>query len=452
MPWKRVKQGAALLGLLVWAQTAAADPALLGTKLTPLGSDPSASTDGMIPAWKGGITKPPAGYERGGDHIDPFASDKRLFTITAANADRYADRLSAGQRAMLAAYPDTYKIHVYPSRRSCALPEAVYEATRKNASSARLTENGNNVEGALMGVPFPVPESAQEVMWNHNFYYHGHRYQARITGGTVFPDGRHVRVVRDDKRWNFYTNPDTASSEDLDNSQFYWTGIWSAPSNIAGSGFSMINSINQYRQPRHGHMFRPDIGKIVRASSGAVTYDAPMQSAMGLRISDDMFLYNGSPDLYEWRLIGKRAMVIPYNVYAATHTGVALDDILTPRHLNPELIRHEMHRVWVVEATLKEGKAHPYARRRFYADEDSWILVGVDIYDEKGDLVRVQQGYIKNYYEHPACLLEFDALYDLPSGRYNIDNLKVEFGPADLDADISLKDFGSTALQQAITR
>ena len=43
----------------------AADASLLGSKLTPLGSDPSASSDGTIPAWTGGITSPPAGYVKG---------------------------------------------------------------------------------------------------------------------------------------------------------------------------------------------------------------------------------------------------------------------------------------------------------------------------------------------------------------------------------------------------
>ena len=431
----------------------AADATRLGRDLTPLGSDPKASADGSIPAWKGGITTPPAGYVRGESHIDPFATDKPLYTITAANAGKYASKLMVGQLALLNKHPATYKMHVYKSRRSCALPQVVYDATRKNVTRAKLVDGGNGVEGGLIGVPFPIPNKAVEVFWNHNFHWQGgYRYSAKTLGGTIYPNGDWARVVREDKRFGHYANPQSTAA-DLKNRQFDWLGIWSAPNRFAGSGFSMTNTINQKRQPRHGFFYRPDLRKIVRATPTSATHDSPLTTGFGLRNSDNMFLFNGSPDRYNWKLLGKKEMLIPYNAYKITHTDLDPETLLTPNHMHTDYPRYEAHRVWVLEATLKEGATAVYHRRVFYVDEDSWIFAGSDLYDENNKLVRFQEAFIKNYYEAPACLQDFDVMYDLASGRYNIDHLKLEFGPANLDdEEVSPKNFGSMSLKRAAGR
>ena len=63
------------------------------------------------------LRRPKPGGKRG----DPFKDDKPLFSITAQNLDKYADKLADGTKAMFKKYPD-YRIDVYPTRRTAAAP------------------------------------------------------------------------------------------------------------------------------------------------------------------------------------------------------------------------------------------------------------------------------------------------------------------------------------------
>ena len=430
----------------------AADATQLGTTLTYNGAEKAGTADGVIPSFTGGITAPPAEYKKGGDHIDPYAADKPLYTITAANAAQYKDKLSAGQMALLARHPETYRLDVYPTRRACALPEFVQAETRKNVSRAKLTNDGNQVEGARIGVPFPLADSALQIYWNHNFHWYGHRYYAKTSGANVYPNGTRTRIVREDWRYNLYADPQRAEGA-FANDQYRWMGIWYAPSRFAGSGFAMTNTIDQVKEPRNGVMFRPDTRKIMRATPAAVTYDGPLSTADGLRYNDNMFMFGGAPDRYEWKIIGKKRIIVPYNAYKASATTTPRDALLTVNHLNPDYLRYEEHRVWVLEATQKPGFNMQQARRVFYADEDSWIFLMADIYDQDDKLMRVQHAFTKNYYEAPACVLEFDVMYDVASGRYNVDHIKLDHGPADLDYQgLEEDDFSPAALRRRVGR
>ena len=58
----------AAFSLAVGAALAAATPeqaAQLGKNLTPLGAEKAGNTAGTIPAWDGGLTKPPEGFNEG---------------------------------------------------------------------------------------------------------------------------------------------------------------------------------------------------------------------------------------------------------------------------------------------------------------------------------------------------------------------------------------------------
>ena len=419
--------------------------------LTPMGSEQKGNADGSIPPWKGGITRPPAGWRAGQDHADPYGDETPLFTITAANYRQHRAFLTPGQQDMFRRFP-SYKMPIYPSHRSCALPAHVYRATAQNAVRARLAENGNGLSGALMGVPFPQPKSGLEAVRNHHFHYRGVGITAAVTGANVYPNGRITRIVREDRRYHYYADPATPAPSALNNAQYIWMAVWKAPTRAAGRGFSMTNTINQVRQPRPGFFYRPDVRKAVRAVSSSAEYDAPLNTAAGLRVSDNIFIYTGSPDRYDWQLKGKRELYVPYNAYRASTRQVKMKELLTPNHLNPDFLRYEKHRVWVVEGTLKPQFGHVYHKRVFYLDEDSWIILLADLYDAKGALTRLQEGFVKNYYDVPACIADFDVIYDLPTGRYNVDNMKIEFGPANLKAAVGPKDFGATALRRAIAR
>ncbi|MFH7495452.1 DUF1329 domain-containing protein, partial [Pseudomonas syringae pv. tagetis] len=71
--------------------------------------------------------------------------------------------------------------------------------------------------------------------------------------------------------------------------------------------------------------------------------------------------------------------------------------LLQVGHLNPAYTRHELHRFWVVEGTLKPTARHVYSRRNLYLDEDSWQAAIVDKYDGSGQLWRLSMAYLKNY-------------------------------------------------------
>ena len=430
-----------------------ADSELLGTKLTPMGADPSASADGAIPAWTGGLTKPPEGYVKGEPHIDPYDRDQPLLKISFENVDQFRPRLTKTQLALISKFSDSYYLNVYKTRRSCAVPEFVYDATKRNLETAAMVDDGNGFIGAFAGVPFPIPKSAKEIMWNYQTYYYGHRFSAKTTGGVMYDDGAFTRSQRQDIRYSFYNNPKTASFEDLGGELFKWTGRYAAPARMNGLAFSMTNTINQVEKPRYGNMYRPNTRRVMRSVPNATSYNAPSLEGQGMRYFDDKFLFNGSMDRYNWELKGKKEIYIPYNVYKAVDRSVGLEALVTPGFLNPELIRHELHRVWVIEARLKAEFDHVFHRRTFYIDEDSWIAVGTDLYDKNDKLIQGQLGYVKNYYEMPACFLEFDVMHDFVNGRYNIDNLKLEFGPANLDdPDVKPNRFGPAALKRAVGR
>ena len=436
---------------VVSTEVLAADASILGSGLTANGADPSASADGMIPAYTGGITKPPAEYVAGGDHVDPFAADKPLFSITAQNMGEYSNRLSAGQKALLARKEGNYRMDIYPSRRSCALPQFVYDETKKNVARARLIDGGNGVAGARIGVPFPIPKNALEIFWNHNFYWHGHRYHAITSGANVYKNGAITKIIREDWRYNFYADPQGPDPQHA-NDQFHWMGIWKAPQRFNGSGFSMTNTINQVKEPRNGVMFNPSTRRIMKAPAAAVTYEGPLSTADGMRQSHDMFLFSGSPDRYEWKLLGKKEIFVPYNAYKASASTTSHDALMTPHNLNPDYLRYELHRVWVLEATQKDNFRMKQARRVFYVDEDSWIFLMADIFNKRDELIYVQHAFTKNYYEAPACVFEFDVMHDMTTGNYNVDHIKLDHGPADLNFDLELSDFGSAALRRKIGR
>ncbi|MHB8766385.1 MAG: DUF1329 domain-containing protein, partial [Deferrisomatales bacterium] len=191
--------------VLAWTPAAFAkatpdELARLGADLTPFGAEKAGNKDGTIPAWEGGLTKPPAGYKTGMHHPDPFAEDKVLFTITAANLEQYKDKLSPGHQALLKTY-DGYKLNVYPTRRSAAAPERIYAATKKIAATAELVGGGDGVKGAVGGIPFPVPKDGLEVIWNHLLRYRSDR-AARYIGQAAVTRGGDYTLVQFEDEFN----------------------------------------------------------------------------------------------------------------------------------------------------------------------------------------------------------------------------------------------------------
>ncbi len=404
--------------LLAPPLTTAAEEAVDWSLLTPFGATLAGNEAGTIPAWDGGITAPIAAYAGPGSmHADPYADDGVLYTVSADNLEDHAAHLTPGLQAMLKRYP-TFRIPVYPSRRSHAAPQWVYDNTKRNASSARLSADGNGIEGAFGGIPFPLADSALQVYWNHVTRWRGQYIVSSASDANVYQDGKHTLTSRNTEvMFNYYRSGGSADS--LDNVLFYLKSTITAPARLARSGVLVHETLNQDAAERQAWLYDSGRRRVLRAP--LLAFDMSVNDADGLRTADDTDMVNGSPSRFDWKLIGKQEMLIPYNNYRLEEGNH--DALLQPGHLAPGQTRFELHRVWVIEATLKPKWRHIYSRRVYYVDADSWSIAIADQYDSNDRLWRVSLAYLKNYYEMPATLPAVYVFHDLQSGRYHVQGL-----------------------------
>ncbi|WP_394354753.1 DUF1329 domain-containing protein [Aquipseudomonas alcaligenes] len=406
------------------AAVAPQEVAQLGSSLTPLGGERAGNADGSIPAWNGGITQAPAGYAGPGHHhVDPYADDKPLFTISKANLEQYKAHLTAGQLALFATYPETFQMPVYPSRRSASAPQWVYDNTRANAASAHLLKDGNGFADAYGGIPFPIPKSGVEALWNHVARYRGTYAVRQSSDASVQRNGSYGLVTTRQEALFSYYQPGGSAAQ-LDNKLFYYMAVTKSPARLAGGALLVHETLDQVEEARSAWAYTAGQRRVRRAPN--VAYDTPLSTADSLMTADDKDMFNGSPDRYDWKLLGKKEIYIPYNNYRITSPQVSYDQLIKPGHLDPQFTRYELHRVWVVEGTLKPGARHIYAKRTLFLDEDSWQAAEVDQYDSRGELWRVSLAYLKNYYELPTTWSALDVFHDLQAGRYYVQNLDNE--------------------------
>lgn len=387
----------------------------LSGDLTPVGAIRAGNEAGTIPAWTGGITSPVAGYKVGDHHPDPFADDKVLFTIDSSNYKEYAGQLSVGQKAMFERYPETFKMNVFPSRRSASFPKHIYEKTIENGKTGTLTGGGEGVAGVAEGFPFPFPENAYELMLNHKLKYKG-------TGGVRYNNqvaptasGRYTLVVlREELYGKYYTPGNTI--DDIDNILLYFYQVVEAPARLAGRVLLVHETMNQKIQPRQAWVYNPGQRRVRRAPN--VAYDNPGTASDGLRTNDMTDMFNGAMDRFTWELAGTKEMYVPYNSYKSHSSDSKIDDMVSIGHLNPDYMRYELHRVYVIEANLREGFRHINSRRTFFLDEDSYQIMLVDHYDKRGELWRFSEAHSINYYDVPTFWSTVETHHDLQSGRY----------------------------------
>jgi len=403
------------LGLSPLSALADADASQLGKSLTPIGAEKAGNADGSIPSWEGGITTPPAGFKPGAHYLNPYPDEKPLFTITGANAEQYKDKLSPGQVAMLKKYP-TYKLPVYVTHRSSSYPKEVYESTLYAATHAKLVTGGNGVEGVDAGFPFPIPKDGEEAIWNHLLTYRGDTYATNFVQVMPTRDGSYT-PVRMEMEYDFsYGNLHKSAKEKEPNKLVNFLQVFTAPARLAGTILLVHETVDQVKQSRSSWTYAPGQRRVRLAPE--VNYDNPAGSADGLRTNDDFWMYNGAIDRYNWKLAGKKEMYIPYNSYAIMDPKLKTADLVRPGHLNPDYTRYELHRVWVVEATLKPTFRNIYTKRVFYLDEDSWAAVAIDKYDARGELWRFAEQHNVNLYDVPMRYGAIDSMHDLQSGRY----------------------------------
>jgi hypothetical protein len=411
-----------LLGNAAHAAITAEQAKALGNSLTGVGAEKAGNQDGTIPAYAGGLTTPPAGYKAGdGVRPNPYAGEKPRLTIDAKNMAQHADSLTEGTKALLQQYP-TFRVDVYPTHRSVAFPKFVLDNTSKIALTAKTGNAGRSIEGAHAGFPFPIPKDGYEAMWNHLVRFNGQAYESKYRNLTIDSSGRATLATEGNSVQEYpYWDPSRTSAET------YWRIklSYTAPARRAGEALLIVDPIDVGAKERRAWSYLPGQRRVKVAPD--FSFDTPNPGTAGGNTFDDIFIFNGSMDRYDFKLVGKKEMLVPYNAYAAVY-GAKQDDLLKPNHLNPDLVRWERHRVWVVEATLRDGKRHVYSRRTFYLDEDSWAAVASDQYDARGQLYRAGFAYMAPSYDLPAPYTDMFSHHDLIGRSYSVTGFIAETG------------------------
>ena len=413
-----IRGAAGVLSLLLITMSSATLADGLGAGLTPIGAERAGNAAGTIPAWDGGLTEKPAGWQPGDPRSNPYASDEKLFTIDASNAANYADHLSPGQMALLTRYSG-YTMDVYPTRRSCSFPDRIYEATSANVTAASLDENGGVVSG-YGGVLFPVPETGWEAILNHRTAFHGVGSRNIITTAVTKSNGSHKIFRGEALGYNPMYDPAVASIAETGGFLGKFIYISKEPTISAGTAGLVHDFFNQTRR---SWVYLPGLRRVKMAPT--IAYDNPAAGQDGLRTFDQTGMFNGRGDRYDWSLQGKQELYIPYNAWDIRDQSLSVADIVGEKFLTRALARYELHRVWKVQATLTAGARNIFSRRDFYLDEDSWNIVQADLYDARGELWRVQESHLFVAAELPACVAAGEFYYDLLAQRYVADSLLI---------------------------
>ncbi len=437
---------AALLPAAAEAKVTAAEAAKLGKELTPMGAIRAGNADGSIPAWEGGITQPPAGYKPGANQIDPFPDDKPRVTIAPDNVGQHAARLPEGQVAMFKRYPQTWRMPVYATRRTSSFPKRIDDAAIANATTAELLPSGSGVKNARESIPFPIPQNGLEAIWNHLLRYRGETLYQVYAQGVPTAGGDYTLVKIEEKIVFPYAMPG-GTTENTGNRLIYFLQTVTEPARLAGEILLVHEPIDQEAETRKAWTYNPGLRRVRRAPN--VAYDNPGTASDGQRTNDQNGMFNGNPDRYDWELKGRREVYVPYNSYKLHSDKIKYADILKPGHFNPELLRYELHRVWVVEAKVKPSTSHIYARRTFYIDEDSWSILHIDNYDARGEIWRVQESHPINFYNIPMLTETAMAIYDLQNGRYLSFGLNNEEHPTVYNEPMGIDDFTPDTMRSA---
>ena len=408
------------LGGIACAASSEQDAARLGKDLTPVGAERAGNKEGTIPAWTGGDMKAPAGWKAGTPRPDPYGSEKRQFSIDASNVARYKDKLAPGQVEMIKSIPG-YRMDVYATHRSCGYPDSYYDRTRKNAAMAKLGANGRDLAEALgAGVPFPIPQNGTEAMWNHKLHWKGEGFYMRYA--TYIPpkgsDSLGEPLVQDGWEMSPMLSPSTKGVADARGIEYQLLNVFTAPPSVAGDA-----TLAQYNlsKPNDVWLYFASQRRVRRAPT--YQYDAPQLNTENLLIVDQYLQFNGALDRYDWKLVGKKEIYVPYNTYRLNSPANKPEDVVKPKFLSRDLTRYELHRMWVVEATLKQGMRHMFPKRTFYIDEDSWQILVADMYDAQGKVWRTAEMGPYMAWEVPACVWAANSSYDHVTQRMVADRI-----------------------------
>jgi len=406
------------LGLPAWAAVSAEDARQLGNTLTEFGAVKAGNKEGSIPPYTGGLRDAPAGFKPGtGFWADPYKDEKPLYRIDAKNMAQYADKLTEGQKHLLVNNPASFYIDVYPSHRTVTYPEHVLKATVRNATACKTLKDNLAVDTACRGgMPFPIPRSGYEAMWNQVLRYIGETDVQTPYGRSlvVDPNGK---VVLTAEQQSLTETPYYQTRLTDRDPQLYWRtfAYVRGPARKAGEMSGLMDFLDPTEKPRRAWNYTPGQRRVKLAPE--FSYDTPVGSIGGVVFYDELFLFSGKMDRFDFKLVGKKEVLLPYNNYKH-YFSCGGDDQFLPRHANPACDRFELHRVWVVEATLKPGQRHAYSKRVYYFDEDGSGAGMFDSFDQNGQLYRTAFNMMVQLYDRGHAYAVKNLVYDFQKGMY----------------------------------
>lgn len=397
----------------------AASPAELGKSLTPWGAEVAGNAAGTIPAYTGGLptSTSPAGFKPDSGHwVDPYADDKPLFVINAQNVGQYAEQLSESTKELIKRFPDSYSVTVYPSRRSANYPDWINQNSIANADRCKLIEDGSAVEGCFGGVPFPIPKNGNEVVWNAQLHFKGVSNQTKAEGWYVDSKGSRVLTAGINNRGDSQYYNKALDAEKFASIGLYLTqlNVYTAPARNVGEGNLQRFYVNPVKTPNPTWAYSPGQRRVRRSPDAE--YDFPISTSGGTLLYDEIYMYSGKQDRYDMKYLGKKEMIIPYNNY--DWMKASADELLTPNHPNPDVMRWELHRVHVVELTLKPGMRHVQPKRRLYYDEDILAAGMSDAWDASGKLAKGIYSPSWQMYDKQIPHTSSAWAYDFATGVY----------------------------------
>lgn len=407
---------------------AAGNPDRLGKDLTPAGAEVAGNKEGTIPKWEG-KDSPAAGWSYGKYRGDYWAhkGEKPLYSIDASNVDKYKESLSPGQ-VQLIKQTAGYRMDVYPSHRNCGMPDWVNDNTKRNASSAKLAANGHDIQDAVLpGIPFPMPANGAEAIWNHKLRYTALGWEAPKNISLASPRKGSSDWIRLGAYQIFFYPWGGKGSRNLgdlpkmDSQTFF---KYEEPAALAGQA-AILSTF--YNEDSETHYYFPGQRRVRRLP--AYAYDAPSIGWENEYPVDIISGYYGRIDRYDWKIVGKKEMYVPYNNFGAYDFRKDWKEAFKPDMPNKSMHRYELHRVWEVEGTLKKGVRHSAPKRTFYLDEDTWTLLVANDYDAQGKLWMVREtNMIPAWEANGACMFSAFVNYNLNTGRYITDQQPIGSG------------------------
>jgi hypothetical protein len=397
------------------AQSAPADATLLTTTLTPFGAERAGNADGSIPAWTGGSVDPNSAVD-----ILVFTDEKPILTIDASNMAQYQSLLNPGTMAMMT--KSGYSIQVYPTHRTAAAPQYVYDNIARNVTTAKLNPNGGRLgfTGGYGGVPFPIIDTSDplvggaQLIWNHLTSWGG--FCTSVPFSQTFASSA-GQLVLAEGNFNRFRSPYYDPNGSLESFNGYLTQVhlyFKAPAGFNGQEVITWHTANVEANSDITWELLNGQGRVRKAPDEQ--YDNPNPYSNGISNFDESSAFYGNPSQYDWNYIGKQEMYIPYHCNAVNFA--APEVLFQSKFLSPDIVRWEKHRVWVVEATLHPGIRNVLSKRRFYIDEDTWFIVLGESYDGGGNMVKANNLLLRSVPALPGTIQTCSTVFNLQTGDY----------------------------------